>query len=97
MVVALPAAVALCSAVLGKAQETDPQPAGMALRLAAAAVALCSLQTTALAATPAKATLDPARLGLRFDGVGGVSGGGGGTRLLLDYDEQARGEILDYL
>ena len=31
--------------------------------------------------------------GRRFDGIGAVSGGGGGTRLLLDYDEphSARG------
>ena len=50
------------------------------------------------AGTAAKATLDPASAsGHRFDGVGGVSGGGGGTRLLLDYDEPARSEILDYL
>ena len=35
--------------------------------------------------------------GRRFDGVGGVSGGGGGTRLLLDYPEPQRSDILDVL
>lgn len=32
-----------------------------------------------------------------FDGVGGVSGGGGTSRLLIDYPEKQRNEILDYL
>lgn len=30
-------------------------------------------------------------------GHGGVSGGGGGTRLLYDYDDKQRSEILDLL
>ena len=34
---------------------------------------------------------------LRFDGHGGVSGGGGSSRLLIDYPEPQRSEILDYL
>ena len=66
----------------------------MALR---AAAALALLAQRAHAGTPATATLDPATLGMRFDGIGGVSGGGGGTRLLLDYAEPQRGEILDFL
>ncbi len=32
-----------------------------------------------------------------FDGVGGLSGGGGTSRLLWDYPEPERDEILDYL
>ena len=32
-----------------------------------------------------------------FDGVGAISGGGGNTRLLLDYAEPYRSQILDYL
>jgi hypothetical protein len=32
-----------------------------------------------------------------FDGVGGASGGGGGTRLLVDYPEPQRSDILDML
>src|SRR5689334_5128117 len=32
-----------------------------------------------------------------FDGVGAISGGGGNSRLLIDYKEPQRSEILDYL
>ncbi|HDR9881386.1 TPA: galactosylceramidase [Burkholderia cenocepacia] len=32
-----------------------------------------------------------------FDGFGAVSGGGGNSRLLMDYPKQQRDEILDYL
>ena len=46
---------------------------------------------------PLMVSLTPNKLGKKFDGIGGVSGGGGGTRLLLDYPEPVRGEILDFL
>uniref|UniRef100_A0A5F9CQJ4 Galactocerebrosidase n=1 Tax=Oryctolagus cuniculus TaxID=9986 RepID=A0A5F9CQJ4_RABIT len=36
-------------------------------------------------------------LGLEFDGVGAVSGGGATSRLLVNYPEPYRSEILDYL
>lgn len=42
-------------------------------------------------------TISSTHLGPRFDGIGGVSGGGGGSRLLFDYDEPARSGILDLL
>ena len=32
-----------------------------------------------------------------FSGIGGASGGGGGTRLLVDYPTQQRSDILDML
>jgi len=32
-----------------------------------------------------------------FDGIGGLSGGGGTSRLLIDYPVKQRNEILDYL
>jgi hypothetical protein len=32
-----------------------------------------------------------------FDGVGAISGGGGNSRLLVDYPEPQRSDILDYL
>jgi hypothetical protein len=32
-----------------------------------------------------------------FDGIGAVSGGGGNSRLLIDYSEPYRSQILDYL
>ena len=41
--------------------------------------------------------LDPGAATVRFDGIGGDSGGGGGSRLLLDYAEPARSDILDLL
>src|SRR6185312_7745102 len=35
--------------------------------------------------------------GRTFDGVGAISGGGGNSRLLIDYPEPERSQILDYL
>jgi hypothetical protein len=35
--------------------------------------------------------------GRRFDGIGAISGGGGTSRLLIDYPQKQRSEILDYL
>ena len=32
-----------------------------------------------------------------FDGIGGLSGGGATTRLLIDYKEPQRSQVLDYL
>ncbi|MCX5070228.1 ricin-type beta-trefoil lectin domain protein [Micromonospora lupini] len=51
--------------------------------------------------TPAQAatsiTINGSSGGRTFDGVGAVSGGGGNSRLLMDYPEPQRGQILDYL
>ena len=44
-----------------------------------------------------RAVIDSTMIGPKFDGVGGVSGGGGGTRLLRDYPTTQRNEILDLL
>ncbi len=41
-------------------------------------------------------TVDGRSDGLRFDGIGAVSAGGS-SRLLIDYPEPERGQILDYL
>ncbi len=41
--------------------------------------------------------VDVNRLGRRFDGIGGLSGGGATSRLLPDYPEPHRQNILDYL
>lgn len=41
--------------------------------------------------------LDKTRLNRTYDGLGGLSGGGATTRLLVDYKEPQRSEILDYL
>ncbi|MBY8877217.1 ricin-type beta-trefoil lectin domain protein [Actinacidiphila acidipaludis] len=42
-------------------------------------------------------TINGASGGRTFDGVGAISGGGGNSRLLIDYPEPERGQILDYL
>ena len=44
-----------------------------------------------------KIAVDPAGPGRTFDGVGAISGGGGNSRLLIDYPAKQRNEILDYL
>ncbi|MFF4341324.1 ricin-type beta-trefoil lectin domain protein [Kitasatospora sp. NPDC001540] len=53
--------------------------------------------TPAQAATATSITVDGSRSGLTFDGVGAISGGGGNSRLLADYPEPQRGQLLDYL
>jgi hypothetical protein len=42
-------------------------------------------------------TINGASGGRTFDGVGAISGGGGNSRLLIDYPEPQRSQILDYL
>jgi hypothetical protein len=49
------------------------------------------------AAAAATISINGTSSGRTFDGVGAVSGGGGNSRLLIDYPEPQRGQILDYL
>ncbi|MFG2847179.1 ricin-type beta-trefoil lectin domain protein [Kitasatospora sp. NPDC048296] len=64
--------------------------------LATSPVAQAAPTTTT--ATPTTAiTLDGTKPGLAFDGVGAISGGGGNSRLLVDYPEPQRSQLLDYL
>ena len=42
-------------------------------------------------------TVDAAGTGRTFDGIGAISGGGGNSRLLINYPEPERSRILDYL
>ncbi len=42
-------------------------------------------------------TIDGARLGPAFQGIGAISGGGGNSRLLIEYPRVQRQQILDYL
>lgn len=42
-------------------------------------------------------TVDGSGTGRTFDGIGAISGGGGNSRLLIDYPEPQRSRILDYL
>ncbi len=55
----------------------------------------------AAVAAPAHAataiSINGASGGRTFDGVGAISGGGGNSRLLIDYPEPERSQILDYL
>ncbi|MFJ6465548.1 ricin-type beta-trefoil lectin domain protein [Streptomyces sp. NPDC091387] len=42
-------------------------------------------------------TVDGTLSGRTFDGIGAISGGGGNSRLLIDYPAAQRSQILDYL
>jgi len=52
-------------------------------------------ETAATVITPIK--IDNAETGPIFGGVGAISGGGGNSRLLIDYPAQQQSQILDYL
>ena len=69
--------------------------------VAITALALVAPGVAVVAASPAQAataiTINGSSGGRVFDGVGAISGGGGNSRLLVDYPEPQRGQILDYL
>jgi hypothetical protein len=69
--------------------------------VALAGLALAASGVVAAVAAPARAatsiTVNGASGGRTFDGVGAISGGGGNSRLLTDYPEPERSQILDYL
>ena len=65
-----------------------------ALLAAVTAMALAGPVTAAAATT---ITIDGTHTGRTFDGIGAISGGGGNSRLLIDYPEPQRGQVLDYL
>jgi hypothetical protein len=79
-----------------------PAPAGP-LRRALAAVAVGVAAVAAAVVVPSTAhaadavAVNGADGGRTFDGVGAISGGGGNSRLLIDYPEPARSQVLDYL
>ncbi|GLZ28633.1 galactosylceramidase [Lentzea sp. NBRC 105346] len=64
-------------------------------------LAVLALLAGSVVVTPAAAAttimVDGAQGGRTYDGVGAVSGGGGNSKLLLDYPEPQRSRILDYL
>jgi hypothetical protein len=62
--------------------------------LGAAAIAVA---TGAAQAATSSITIDGRQGGRTFDGVGAISGGGGNSRLLVDYPEPQRSQVLDYL
>lgn len=59
-------------------------------------VALALLLTSSIALSQT-ITLDGRTAGRTFDGLGAVSGGGNTSRLLPDYPEAQRNQILDYM
>jgi hypothetical protein len=63
----------------------------MGLRAAAVVAAACRV------AGAQPLTVSASQLGPRFDGIGGLSGGGATSRLLPDYPPQQQGEVLDFL
>jgi O-glycosyl hydrolase len=73
------------------------------LRIQAVALGVLALAAGGVVgiAPPAQAatsiTINGSSGGRTFDGVGAISGGGGNSRLLIDYPEPQRGQILDYL
>lgn len=79
-------------------------------RLSARRTALMAVLALALTAVPGQVradaraatistvvTVDGTSGGRTFDGVGAISGGGGNSRLLVDYPEPQRSQVLDYL
>jgi O-glycosyl hydrolase len=62
-----------------------------------AALAVIVPFVLSLSAAGQTIVIDGESKGRIFDGVGAISGGGGNSRLLIDYPEPFRSQILDYL
>jgi len=60
-------------------------------------VAVHSAAASTSASMSTSITVDGKAGGRVFDGVGAASGGGGNSRLLIDYPEPQRSQLLDYL
>ncbi|KAM8913502.1 galactocerebrosidase isoform 2-T2 [Spinachia spinachia] len=69
----------------------------MGLRELAAVAALVLSLSMALDSSPRYILSDGQGLGRAFDGIGGLSGGGATSRLLVNYAEPFRSQILDFL
>ena len=95
---------------LGQLPAGRPRPAGggrpMRTVALVAAVLIAVVAPATLAAGSAPRTqpirntnvvINGGRVGPAFQGIGAISGGGGNSRLLIDYPPQARRQILDYL
>src|ERR1700679_3078859 len=69
------------------------------LRLRGFTLALCLAALTPITAqtTSPPISIDASSPGRTFQGIGAISGGGGNSRLLIDYPEPQRSQILDYL
>src|SRR5215211_864119 len=81
--------------MLGRA---NPRRRGVTALVGAALAAASVLVGTSSPAQAATAiTINGASGGRALDGIGAVSGGGGNSRLLIDYPEPQRSDILNYL
>ncbi len=77
----------------------------IAVALPATAATAAIRQNTRQTRAPLRSALAPLTTvtingnatGRTLDGVGAISGGGGNSRLLIDYPEPQRSQILDYL
>src|SRR5439155_4878917 len=74
-----------------------PAMSRRAFLLATAILLSASVTSVAPAHAATTITINGSATGRTFDGVGAISGGGGNSRLLTDYPEPQRGQILDYL
>src|SRR3954468_7308525 len=78
--------------------EVTMTPLRSALPLVLALIAAgLSIPFAASAQAATTITIDGRASGRILDGVGAVSGGGGNSRLLIDYPEPQRSDILDSL
>ena len=68
-----------------------------ALSIVALLSAALAVATPGTASAATSITVDGTGGGRVFDGIGAISGGGGNSRLLVDYPEPQRSQILDYL
>ena len=73
------------------AQQPSSAPAATETKKATVAA------SSAAASTMTPIHIDAGGTGRIFDGVGAISGGGGNSRLLIDYPAKQRDQILDYL
>jgi O-glycosyl hydrolase len=62
-----------------------------------AALVGAGILASSLLASGQTIVIDQGSNGKVFDGVGAISGGGGNSRLLIDYPEPYRSQMLDYL
>ena len=79
--------------------NSDMRSASRVFALSFACLFLISLAAAAqtIIAPSQSIVINAASPGRIFDGVGAISGGGGNSRLLIDYPEPQRSQVLDYL
>ncbi len=65
--------------------------------MAAALGLVCLVALVAVTSAASPLVVDKTNPGQAFYGLGGLSGGGATSRLLIDYREPQRSQILDYL